>query len=82
MVRNKSFAPPQILVSLVHLMYNFVFFNQCFQMLVYMEKGDNTVMNSGIFTFSPQNTEASVDPKVKLQFLYIYMHRYPVYNNL
>lgn len=41
-------------------------------MLVCMEKGDNTAMNSGIFTFSPQNTEASAHPEVKLQFLFVY----------
>lgn len=48
-------------------------------MLVYMEKGDNTAMNSGTFTFSPQNTEASVNSEVKLFYVYIYMY---VYNNL
>lgn len=41
-------------------------------MLVCMEKGDNTAMNSAIFTFSPQNMEASVNPDIKLQFLNIW----------
>lgn len=41
-------------------------------MRVCMEKGGNTVMNSGIFTFLPQNSEASVNPEVKLKLLYIW----------
>lgn len=60
-VRNKPLAPTHLSVILAQVMI-FVFFNQCFQMLVCMEKGDNTATNSGIFTFLPRNMEASVNP--------------------
>lgn len=48
-------------------------------MRVCMEKGGNTVMNSGIFTFLPQNLEASVNPEVKQAFIHIIIFAWPFF---